>query len=256
MSRQAQPLVVTPAAERRSPAISTLKPLSRITLAEQVVTQLTEMFARENWQPGDRLPAEPQLCRSLNVGRSTLREALKTLTFLGLLRVRPGEGTFIAADASRMLDRIVASGLLRTRNSLSDLCETRLILETEIVALAAKRVLPEDLERLRQLDTAMQNGSQLATGEFVELDVGFHMSLAAAAKNEVLTQLLSTIRGLLQDWIVKSQRLTEARGLANSGHPKILEAIAGRKPGAARRAMAEHLEASFLLLLQASGTES
>ncbi|MGH9665440.1 MAG: FadR/GntR family transcriptional regulator [Bryobacteraceae bacterium] len=213
---------------------------------------MTEMFARENWQPGDRLPAEPELCRSLGIGRSTLREALKTLTFLGVLRVRPGEGTFLAADASRMLDRIVTSGLLRTGKNLSDLCETRLILETEIVALAAKRASADDLRRLRDLDRAMQNGRRLATPEFVNLDVGFHLSLAAAAKNEVLAQLLSTIRGLLQDWVLKSQRLAEARGLANSGHPKILEAIAARRTGEARRAMADHLESSFRLLVQAS----
>lgn len=249
MSRQSEVSVF-------APAIATLKPLRRVTLAEQTVTQLTEMFSRENWKPGDRLPAEPELCRSLGIGRSTLREALKTLAFLGVLRVRPGEGTFLAADASPMLDRIVTSGLLRTSQNLSDLCETRLILETEIVALAAKRATAEDLRHLRELDQAMQNGARLATQEFVELDLEFHMSLAAAAKNEVLAQLLSTIRGLLQDWVLKSQRLAEARGLANSGHPKILKAVAARRAAEARRALADHLKSSFLLLLQASGDES
>lgn len=242
--------------QRQASTLASFKPLHRATLAEQTVTQLTEMFSRENWEPGDRLPPEPELCRSLGIGRSTLREALKTLTFLGVLRVRAGEGTFLSAEASPVLDRIVTSGLLRTGKNLSDLCETRLILETEIVALASKRASRTDLDRLRELDRAMQSGGRLPTSEFVELDVSFHMSLAAAAKNEVLAQLLSTIRGLLQDWVLKSQRLAESRGLANRGHPKILKAITARRANEARRAMSEHLKSSFLLLVQASGGES
>ena len=72
--------------------------------------------------------------------------------------------------------------------------------------------------------------------------------MATAAKNEILMQLLRATRGLLQEWIIRSQRAGEARMLAKSGHDQILTAISRKDGAAARRAMAEHLRGSFELL--------
>jgi DNA-binding FadR family transcriptional regulator len=70
-----------------------LKPVSRVTLGEQVAAQLAEQISGGRWRPGDRLPSESELCAALRIGRSTLREALKSLAFVGLVQMRPGEGT-------------------------------------------------------------------------------------------------------------------------------------------------------------------
>ena len=81
-----------------------LKPVSRVTLSEQVASQIAEQIAHGRWQPGDRLPSETELCATLKIGRSTLREALKSLAFVGLVQMRPGEGTYVLDGTERLVE--------------------------------------------------------------------------------------------------------------------------------------------------------
>jgi len=71
-------------------AIGFLKPVSHTTLSEQVALQLATELAAKRWQPGDNLPSEAELCRAFNVGRSTVREALRSLAIIGMIRTRAG----------------------------------------------------------------------------------------------------------------------------------------------------------------------
>jgi GntR family transcriptional repressor for pyruvate dehydrogenase complex len=94
-----------------------LKAVARVTLGEQVALQLAEMIGERRWKPGERLPPEMELCEVLNVGRSTLREALKSLAFIGMVRMRAGDGTYLSELPHRLLDRILAKGLLKTEKT-------------------------------------------------------------------------------------------------------------------------------------------
>ena len=131
--------------------MGSLKAVSRTTLGEQVALHLAEMISEAHWAPGKKLPPEAELCESLHVGRSTLREALKSLAFVGMVRMRAGDGTYVAEGSGRILDRVMAKGLLKTEKDLTDVCETRVLLETELAALAAKRATAQDRKRLRAL---------------------------------------------------------------------------------------------------------
>src|SRR6202046_5868726 len=131
--------------------MSTLKPVSRVTLAEQVADQLSDQIAEGRWKPGEKLPTEAELCGALHIGRSTLREALKSLAFVGLVQMRHGEGTFVAQGTDHLLDRILAKGLIRSEKAVADVCETRLILETELAALSAERIMDSELAALAPL---------------------------------------------------------------------------------------------------------
>ena len=90
--------------------METLKPVTRQTLGQQVATQLAAMVTSGKWRTGERLPPEMELCKILHIGRSTLREALKSLAFVGLVQMRHGEGTFVAQGTDHLLDRILAKG--------------------------------------------------------------------------------------------------------------------------------------------------
>lgn len=227
-------------------------PLNRENLSDRVSGRLLEMMSSQELRPGDKLPAEPDLCRQLGVGRSTLREGIRSLAFLGVLEARAGEGTFVAGNTGRMLDGVLLSGLLQSRKEIDELCEARMVLETELAGLCAERATEEDVAGLRRLAVEMERDSGISTAEFVGLDLSFHLALAMAAKNEILMQLLRATRGLLQEWIIRSQRAEEARGLAKSGHELIVAAIERRDATAARKAMAEHLRGSFELLKKSS----
>jgi GntR family transcriptional regulator, transcriptional repressor for pyruvate dehydrogenase complex len=227
---------------------NSLKPVSRLNLAEQVALQLADSISAGTWKPGDKLPSELQLCETLHIGRSTLREAMRSLAFTGLLRMRPGEGTYVSHDPSKFLDRVVSSGLLRTDKDISDLCETRMTLETELAALSAERATNRDLEKLDRLAAEMQRDIDFPTQDLVELDLQFHLMIAESSKNQVLSGLLRTIRALLQEWIVRSQHTVVSRQLAIAGHSEVLEALKQRQPERAREAMRGHLQKSFVLL--------
>jgi GntR family transcriptional repressor for pyruvate dehydrogenase complex len=172
--------------------------------------------------------------------------------FLGLVQVRRGEGTFVGSDSTRLLDRFLLSGLLRSERDIGHLCETRIVLESELVSLCAQRAGEEDIAALEKLERDMEAGATLSTPGFVDLDLQFHLRIAEASGNPVLAQLLRTIRGLLQEWIVRSQTVSKARDAAKRGHTKILAALRERDGEAARAAMRGHLEESFELMRKAS----
>jgi GntR family transcriptional repressor for pyruvate dehydrogenase complex len=231
--------------------MSTLKPVSRVTLAEQVADQISDQIAEGRWKPGEKLPTEAELCGTLRIGRSTLREALKSLAFVGMVQMRPGEGTYVIEESRLLIDRIMARGSLKTDQELQDVGEVRLILEGEIAALAAERAAPEDLEKLESIMCAMTASLENGGRNYVDLDVEFHLAISQCAKNQMLYQLLSPIRGVLTEWISKSQELPGIQENAQRQHMKILAAIRSKNPERARHAMKAHLhtcEKTFHLL--------
>ena len=239
--------------------MSKLKPVSRVTLGEQVAAQLADQISDGVWKPGDRLPSEGELCATLHIGRSTLREALKSLAYVGMVQMRPGEGTFVLDGTRKLVDRILSRGLLRSERELRDVGEARLILETELAALAAERAQPQDLARLETILDEMKRSLHGEGRTYAEVDVEFHLAIAEASKNQVLHELLAPIRGVLQDFITKSQELPGIKQNAHEHHARILATIRQGHPEKARRAMRAHLqtcEKAFSLMGKLSETEA
>jgi GntR family transcriptional regulator, transcriptional repressor for pyruvate dehydrogenase complex len=219
-----------------------LKPVSRVTVGEQVALQIAGMIREGRWRTGDKLPPEGELCRALSIGRSTLREALKSLAFIGMVRMRAGDGTYVAQTSPGLLERILARGLLKSEKDLADVCEARMVLETELAALAAQRATPEDVRCLSKLVESSRKCLHDEGNSFLELDLEFHLSMATCAKNDVLRHFLTDIRAVLIEWIMKSQELPGLRENALKQHEKILESIADGNPAKAREAMQAHLQ--------------
>jgi GntR family transcriptional regulator, transcriptional repressor for pyruvate dehydrogenase complex len=222
--------------------MESLKPVTRQTLGQQVATQLAAMVTSGKWRPGERLPPEMELCKILHIGRSTLREALKSLAFVGMVQMRHGEGTFVGRETNHLLDRILAKGLIRSEKAVADVCETRIILETELAALSAERITDSEVAGLKALVEGMGRHLEARDSSFEDLDLEFHLQIAACSKNPVLQQLMNPIRDLVFEWIVKSQQFPGLRLNAHQQHQAILQTLAQRKPEKARKAMREHLQ--------------
>ena len=222
--------------------MESLKPVTRQTLGQQVATQLAAMVTSGKWRPGERLPPEMELCKILHIGRSTLREALKSLAFVGMVQMRHGEGTFVGRETNHLLDRILAKGLIRSEKAVADVCEARIILETELAALSAERITDSEVAGLKALVEGMGRHLEAQDSSFEDLDLEFHLQIAACSKNPVLQQLMNPIRDLVFEWIVKSQQFPGLRLNAHQQHQAILQTLAQRKPEKARKAMREHLQ--------------
>ena len=238
--------------------LSPLKPVLRVTMSEQVATQIAAMVSAGYWKPGEKLPPESELCETFHIGRSTLREALKSLAFIGMVRMRAGEGTYVAGGASKFLEHVFAQGLLTNERDVTDLCETRILLETELAALCAERASNHQIESIAAIVREMGSSIDAGGANFLNLDLEFHLCIAEHSQNKVLQQIFRTIRGLLQEVIKKSQQVQGNVGLAYEQHRKILEALQERDPRKARAAMRDHLrtfERGYRIVVGTSGTE-
>jgi GntR family transcriptional regulator, transcriptional repressor for pyruvate dehydrogenase complex len=218
-----------------------LYPLPRATLSEQVAKRLAARITAEGWQPGEKLPSEAELCKAFNVGRSSLREALTSLAFIGLIRVRAGEGSYVAEQPSAYFTSSwLKEGVLNSQKALREFIEARMILESELAGLCAERIVPAELHQLELLVKRMKTSVRDAA-EFSKLDSSFHLALGIAAKNEVLNSILVGVSEKTKELITKSLLLEEGMNNAMPGHIKILEALRQRNPVKAREAMRKHL---------------
>ncbi|MDE2887597.1 MAG: FadR/GntR family transcriptional regulator [Gemmatimonadota bacterium] len=235
--------------KQNSPALEQMTPVRRTSLSDEIVGQIIDLISRDVLNPGDRLPPERSLCKQFGVGRTSLREALRTLSVMGILEPRVGEGTFVSDNTSRYLEKSLSWGLLLDPKEVTDLVETRLMLESRNAFLAAGRATEADLQELDRTVRGIE-GSLDESGEFLEFDVRFHLAIARATQNSILCNLLVMIRNYLQEWIRASleepaTHTAEVRArMSVEEHGKILRAIRKRDAEAARVAMEEHILSS------------
>jgi GntR family transcriptional repressor for pyruvate dehydrogenase complex len=223
--------------------LDSLDPVSRATLSEQVAKRLAARITAGDWQPGAKLPSEAELCKAFDVGRSSLREALTSLAFIGLIRMRAGGGSYVAEQPSAYFTSPwLNHGLLTSVRALGEFVEARLILETELAGLCAERITLEELKEMEVLVDRMKQLVDDNSDEFWKLDLSFHLSMGIAAKNDVLNNILKGVREQMMDLISKSLLLREGKEQAVVQHTKILEAIRHHNPTKAREAMRNHLQ--------------
>ena len=236
-----------------SKLLNGLDPLPRATLSEQVAKQLAARITAGDWSPGAKLPSEAELCRAFHVGRSSLREALTSLAFIGLIRVRAGGGSYVAEQPSAYYTSAwLNTGTLNNGKALADFIEARLVLESELAGICAERITNQELDALAVLVEKMKLTADNAD-EFWKLDLSFHLSMGKAAKNDVLNDILKNVREQMRDLISKSLLLNEGMEQAVAQHVRVLEALRQHNSVRARHEMRTHLQSfqrGYMVLLQ------
>lgn len=219
------------------------------TLSEAIARRMIRLFTHGDYKPGDRLPAESELARQFHVGRGAVREALKALSVVGIVRVERGKGSFIR-ERQEFLVRPISMGFEPEIEPRS-LVEARKLIEVEIAGLAAQRATPEQIDFIESFLKRMQETMDPAQNDdYLRADVDFHFAIATAAGNPILGQFLTLLRNLMREWILSSLGQPQAAQEAVTHHRKILEAIRARNAAAARKAMETHLDAMGKRLLQ------
>ena len=238
-------------------AVSGLSPLEprQDTVPILITRKLLEYLLQGNLRPGDRLPSERKLAEVLGVGRSVVREALKSLSLLGLVSIRQGHGSFLKSTESDLLPQAIEWGLLLGAKRARDLVEARCHLEVVVAGLAAERRSEADLSNLRHHLNNM-GAAQGDADAFVAADVAFHLRLAEAANNETLLQIMISIRSLLQVWISRVMNHETDFAISYDEHVSILKAIAAGDAPAAREAMDAHVKLALNRLDEALAQEA
>jgi len=209
-------------------------------LTMQVVDYVRDLIASGEVKPGDRLPPERDLARQLKISRSSLRTGIGFLSAMGVLKSRHGAGTFVssgppALDSNSLTVLGALHGFLPWQ-----MFEARLVIESSVAALAAQRATNEQLAELAE-EVAEMDASLEDSQEHLIHDVRFHRTIARAAGNPILATFMETITANLYEKRSRMAVSMDDLRQASVMHRNILEAIRGRDPVAARRAMEEHL---------------
>src|SRR2546430_9607739 len=141
-------------ARRRGPAgdeAMSIAPIKSTRISEAIVRQVKAMIAEGRLKSGDQLPPERDLAQKFVVSRTSVREALRALESLGLIEIRPGEGTFVRGVSVESLIEPLALAMLSHREAIGELFEARRLLDPAIAALAARRATPEELAEMERI---------------------------------------------------------------------------------------------------------
>ena len=251
---------------KETPAADQLHSVARSSVSDAIVDQIIDLISRRVLRPGDRLPSERELCRRFDVGRSSVREALRSLSVMGVLDGRVGDGTFVSDD-DRYLERTLQlGGMLLDPKRVEDLIETRLMLESHTAYWAASRATADNLAAMDKPLEGM--AATLEDPEhFLAHDLRFHLEVARATQNTILSSLVTMTRRYLQEWIrgsleaasAEEERVEIAEPDASAGiqdsrraraslslqqHTEILASLKRSDGPAAREAMAAHILSS------------
>jgi GntR family transcriptional repressor for pyruvate dehydrogenase complex len=235
------------------PGKTFLAPVTRTTLTADICREMVSHLIRGDWSEGERIPTERELCQQLGVGRASLREALKALEIMGMIEVRPGDGTFVC-QRSEFLSRPLLWAIAGSVSTeAQELIEARRLIEVELAGFAAERATAEDLKEIGNHMDRMETSLNDVVA-FQESDVNFHLALAQAAHNQILQNALQLIRNLMQQWIRETLTHPGVNEEALDQHKQIFLAVAKRNPQRAKAAIRQHLD-SMARYLQETRTQ-
>jgi DNA-binding FadR family transcriptional regulator len=213
------------------------------TLVNIISDYLVDRILAGELKPGDKLPSDRDLSALFNVGRTSIREALKVLSVLGMINILPGQGSFIASDSTEFFLTPLSWTFLLGEKNLEHVISVRNVLEIESARLAALKASPEDLSSLQEIFEHSKNAYTESNYQlFLDLDLDFHLAIAECSHNPILHNLLLTSRKLIKH-ISKSGMLNLADlGAVYQEHTRIYENIAQQNSAEAVASMTVHLE--------------
>ena len=215
-----------------------MKPLEKASLLEKTVETIQSFILNGKFNPGDSLPAEGTLARTLDVSRTLIREAMRVLEARGLVEISQGRRPRVRGGNPEAVSASLDVLIQQSEHGLLDL-EARLGLEGVIAALAAKRATDNNIHDLEQAITQLEKGTSL--DQLIEADLRFHDILTEATGNVIFKILLSPLIEMLR---VSRKHTLSVAGTreAIKGHKAILDAIKKRSEEGARCAMIHHLD--------------
>lgn len=193
------------------------------TLSQRIAERIIKYILEENLQPGDKLPNETVMCERLNVGRSSLREAMRALASRNVITIRQGSGSYVSATPGMIDDPFGLTFVEDKQKMIKDLMEIRFLIEPSIAAMAAIRADETDIQNIL---TACENAEKLllANKNHTEKDIAFHAAIALSSKNIVVPKLVPIINSSIP--LISDSKEYTMRDETIEIHREIADAIA------------------------------
>lgn len=215
-------------------------------VAEEVQQTLRHHILSGKYPPGSKLPPERELAKRLGVNRASLREALKKLEHLGLVRARQGDGTrvtnYMETAGIELVSYLLPLAASSDSAIVRDILEFRAITGREVARLAAERRTEDDLAALEAL-AARAAAPGLPAPAIFDVDFEIYAALTIAGKNRVVGMLVNTVRKAVGQYRELLAHLIVSPERVQAHHRAVIDAVRARDPEAAARAADEYLRA-------------
>ena len=175
-----------------------LRSLKKESVDQSDINKLTEAMRNGDLKPGDKIPPEPELADSLGVARSSVREAIKILAYLGVLESKRSEGTFVCSGYKESMIDPMIYGIILNQDSFDNLMELREMTEAGMMRLAIEHHDEEELNELEDLLEEMKEAiaSEDPVNRFFDVDDRFHDKIAEMGKNPMADKVNRVVRTL------------------------------------------------------------
>ncbi len=217
--------------------------INKRKLADSVIEEIKRMIKSGEIKEGDKLPNQNTFAAQLGVSRTSLREALSTLTRIGVIEQRPGYGTVLRSRIPALFTEHLTPPLISDKEATIELIEARQYIEIGTIELAVKNVTQEQINEMGLLIKEMvQSLKEGRIDDYIEQDVALHFLIAKASHNRFLINLFVTIRGFMEQYMRESFRLLPymlERSL--NFHKNIYQAIKSRSRSKAILYMKRHI---------------
>ncbi|UCZ52264.1 FadR family transcriptional regulator [Bacillus shivajii] len=208
-----------------------------------ILKEIDRIIYEDQLLPGDKLPSERELADRLQVGRSSVREALRALELLDLIETRKGEGTFIQQSGGHRLAEVLASFFLKDQRARHDVTETRRIIEIEAARIACQRASDVQLKKMEEL--IAQSKQRWGDGELpVEEDYLFHKTLVQSSQNRLMLNIWRPLVEYSKIALRESLSREGRTGHSIEEHEAIYQAILNKNEREAVDSLRKHLENS------------
>lgn len=213
---------------------SYLKNLKKESVVQSVINCLTDAMRNKELKPGDRIPPEPELASSLGVARSSVREAIKILTYLGVLESKRSEGTFVCDGFKESMIDPMVYGIILNQDSFENLMELRQMVEAGILRLAIKKYTEEEGQALEEILSQMREiieSGEDVVERFFRIDNEFHEMISQMGKNPLADKISRVVRTLTHSMRYETVVIMIESGRGSAlleAHEKLYEVLKNR----------------------------
>jgi len=210
-----------------------------MTMSDEVISRFKDLIGRRVLVPGEKLPPERALAEAMDVSRPTLRQGLRALQILGVIRSRQGSGSFLSDQPSAILKAPLEFALAMKGTMTDDLFEARFAIELKLAELAAQRRTDADLGEMRAALKAMQ--AAMGNPEiWCKHEIRFHEAIVQAAQNSVMATIMEMLSHLLLESRKQTVLLLNDYPQSYRLHANVFQAIEARDRARATAAIIEH----------------
>ena len=237
---------------RETITMSQLSPIKKnVKISQKIVEQIKEIIFSGGLQPGDRLPKEQDLSEQLKVSRPTLREALTVLEAIGLIEVRPREGSIVKSVVPQSIQEPIHDMIEIDPFKILELFEVRKKIDSEGAAMAAERATNEEIKAIQEYATNLEN-LMAEKKSILDVEPGnlyqkTFFNIADATHNSIYAHFMKSVWTLLEGgaFPYSRRKLFAVPNISNKllrQYRQIIKAISERNPNQARKMVVKHLD--------------